>query len=601
MTVTAQQACLSLSKIKQLRVIDRQLFVNMVDADNHHQLFCLTAEEQLITVADHLNNRSILNGYGGGCFEGNQTQLWLTTAGQLHLKMDNHWHSHSVVAGDLTFDKAHQRCLAVIDDTERDRQFVADCREPTQPLLQQSDFFNSPMTSPNGQYIAYVCRKFPNMPWDNTELRIAPVASNGAINESTSQAVVESKTNDLVHGEAVCQLSWLDNQQLLYLSDRQGFWGLYCYNTATQTSRAIYTPNADICAAPWEAGHCNYIALQVDDIICTQIHRGRWQLIRHCNQHTEILELPDDICFIHQLCHIDQKIYFAAAGVNSHQHIYSYHLSSRQTHCFTANDKVETTLFPPPVSIDVGAKEASQGFFYAAKNTSEPAPLIIRFHGGPTSYTHPGLDLTTRYFTDHGFSVLDLNYRGSAGFGRSSRHQIYGHWGRSEVEDCRTAIAHLTERKLVNPDAIFARGNSSGGYAALCIATFSSLLNGAMVSSGISDLNLLFKHTHRFERCYIQQLLKQEYSEQGHSRWFQHSPIHFAKQLTTPILFIQGGRDTICPPEQTQQFIERLESNNIFHQLLFFPDEGHGVKQTKNQQLALKKELDFYQMIVAKL
>jgi dipeptidyl aminopeptidase/acylaminoacyl peptidase len=603
--VSAEQACQSLLKVKQLRRINNQLHINIIDENNRQLLYRLSSQGEQSIIAQDIDNKSSLNGYGGGSFEGNKTHRWLTSANKLFYQSNDEQTlvSYDVTAGDLQYDIAHQRCLAVIDDIDSDRQYVADCQQPTKRLLSNADFFNAPICSPCGQYIAYICRCFPNMPWDNTELRLAPVSNNGAIDEQRSFTIAGNNNPSLALGESISQPYWLDCDNLFYLSDTSGYWGLYCHSISTQSSRAIYTPDADICAAPWEAGHCNYIALAVDDIICTVIEHGCWQLIRHQQQRSRVLSLGQDICFIHQLCHIDSQIFFAAAGINSHQQIYCYDLITESMTKIGSHAVASQTEFQAPQSFQVPLDGAGavQGFFYPAcqQQCTEPAPVIFRFHGGPTSYAHPGLDLTTRFFTTHGFSVVDVNYRGSAGFGRQSRHQLYGHWGRYEVEDCRAIIDYLAAKGLINPKAAFARGNSSGGFAALCIATFSSLLNGAMVSSGISDLNLLFQHTHRFERHYIQQLLQQDYSTEPHSRWAQHSPIHFAAQLKTPVFFIQGANDTICPPEQTQRFIRQLEDNNIFHQLLFFNDEGHGVKQAKNQQLALKTELDFYQTIIA--
>lgn len=237
-------------------------------------------------------------------------------------------------------------------------------------------------------------------------------------------------------------------------------------------------------------------------------------------------------------------------------------------------------------------------YYYKAKNPdffgpkNELPPLIVFSHGGPTAATDSNLNLRVQYWTSRGFSVLDVNYRGSTGFGRDYRDQLKGKWGIYDVDDCIEGALYLIAKGEVNPKRLFIRGGSAGGFTTLAALTKSDLFSAGASYYGVSDLNLLLTDTHKFEAQYLETLIgpnkkqKQLYSDR--------SPIHNITKIKTPIIFFQGDMDKVVPPNQTEVMYNALKERGIKTEMILYPEEEHGFRQLKNIEDSLERERQFY-------
>src|SRR5690606_22945119 len=136
----------------------------------------------------------------------------------------------------------------------------------------------------------------------------------------------------------------------------------------------------------------------------------------------------------------------------------------------------------------------------------ERPPVIVRSHGGPTSQARPGLSLGHQFWTSRGFAVLDVNYRGSTGFGRAYREALYGRWGIADVEDCIAAALALVEAGHADPRRLTISGGSAGGYTTLCALAFHDAFKAGASHYGVADLEALARDTHKFESRYLDRL-----------------------------------------------------------------------------------------------
>ena len=121
--------------------------------------------------------------------------------------------------------------------------------------------------------------------------------------------------------------------------------------------------------------------------------------------------------------------------------------------------------------------ETAHGYFYAPKNASVtapdvPPPLLVISHGGPTASTSPALNLKVQFWTSRGFAVLDVNYRGSTGYGRAYRDALRGAWGARDVSDCVDGAKALILAGRVDPERCAIRGSSAGGLTVLGALAF---------------------------------------------------------------------------------------------------------------------------------
>ena len=151
--------------------------------------------------------------------------------------------------------------------------------------------------------------------------------------------------------------------------------------------------------------------------------------------------------------------------------------------------------FYPPVN---GAYKGPDG---------ELPPCIVTVHGGPTASADRGLKLRTQFYTTRGFAVFDVDYVGSANYGRAYRERLDGKWGIADVADCTAAARHLASKGLVDAKRIVIQGGSAGGYTVLMALATTDVFAAGASHYGISDLQLLQDHTHKFEGGYLQRLL----------------------------------------------------------------------------------------------
>jgi dipeptidyl aminopeptidase/acylaminoacyl peptidase len=188
--------------------------------------------------------------------------------------------------------------------------------------------------------------------------------------------------------------------------------------------------------------------------------------------------------------------------------------------------------------------------------------------------------------------VLDLNYRGSSGFGRAYRQSLYGNWGKADVDDAINAARFLVNKGWVDGSRMAITGSSAGGLTVLSALAHDGTFKAGVSRAGISDLELLAGETHKFEKNYLDQLIGPIAT---HRDVYRHrSPIHQLDHLNKPLLLLQGLQDTVVPPNQTLDIHKALVKNRVPVALLTFADENHNHWKDGSLIKALEYELSFY-------
>jgi dipeptidyl aminopeptidase/acylaminoacyl peptidase len=240
----------------------------------------------------------------------------------------------------------------------------------------------------------------------------------------------------------------------------------------------------------------------------------------------------------------------------------------------------------------------SHALFYSPRNPSfrgmdgELPPLVVMSHGGPTSASSVALKLEIQYWTSRGFAVVDVNYGGSSGYGRAYRDRLKGQWGIVDVDDCVGAALSLADARRVDRERLVIRGGSAGGYTALAALVFRDVFRAGASYYGVSDLEALAKHTHKFESRYLDSLVA-PYPE-GRAIYEARSPIHFTDRLSCPVIFFQGLEDRVVPPAQAERMVEALRAKNLPVAYVAFEGEQHGFRNAANIKRSLEYELFFY-------
>ena len=192
--------------------------------------------------------------------------------------------------------------------------------------------------------------------------------------------------------------------------------------------------------------------------------------------------------------------------------------------------------------------------------------------------------------------MLDVNYRGSTGFGLKYRLSIKEDgWGGREQVDIASGAQALIHSGLAEPGKIGVTGTSYGGYSAWFLITHypPQVIGASAPICGMTDLVVDYNTTRPDLRPLSEEMMGGR-PDQVPERYYERSPINFVQGIHGKLLIVQGALDPNVSPENVRQVRERLEKNEIPYQLLVFDDEGHGIGKPANQETLYPKIADFF-------
>lgn len=219
-------------------------------------------------------------------------------------------------------------------------------------------------------------------------------------------------------------------------------------------------------------------------------------------------------------------------------------------------------------------------------------PLVVMIHGGPTSSARHVLALAKQFWTSRGFAVVDVDYGGSTGYGRPYRDLLDGRWGVVDVEDAVAAARHLARERHADAGQLAIRGGSAGGYTTLAALCFHDVFQAGASHFGVADLSALATETHKFESRYLDGLVGPW--PEARATYEDRSPIHHTDGFSAPLIVFQGSEDEVVPPNQAEMIVAALAAKGVPHAYVLFEGEQHGFRQAANIIRSLEAELWFY-------
>jgi dipeptidyl aminopeptidase/acylaminoacyl peptidase len=345
----------------------------------------------------------------------------------------------------------NQDCLALVD---------TEGRFWPQKIASGNDFYMQPKWSTDGKELAYVTWNHPNMAWNSSELRLITFGDDGrgmpyALSEKT-----------LVAGDdiAVFQPEFSpDGRFLAYASDSSGWWHLYLYDLQTGQHQQLSSGEIEHAVPAWVQGMRSF-AWSSDSLCIYSIRheRGIYSLWAYdiTTGAGRQLEVLSDYTHFERLALSPKadKIALIASSALIPTRIISYSDSEGvQIIRRSCTEILSGEELAPCQTISwIGHDgETAHGLYFAPTNPNYEGigkpPLLVLVHGGPTSQRNAAFDMEVQFFASRGFAVMQVNHRGSTGFGKAYMNKHKGNWGVYDVQDSITGAQYLVEQGLATP------------------------------------------------------------------------------------------------------------------------------------------------------
>ena len=229
-----------------------------------------------------------------------------------------------------------------------------------------------------------------------------------------------------------------------------------------------------------------------------------------------------------------------------------------------------------------------------------PSPLIVNPHGGPRARDTLSFGYRTQFLVSRGFSVLQVNYRGSTGRGREFVEELYDDWGGAEQGDVATAAEHvLAEYDWLDDDRVVVYGGSYGGYSAYWqLVQFPDLYDAGVAWVGVSDLFDMAENTMPHFRSEL--MVKYLGEPDGNEALYEErSPVTYADNLDAPLLVVHGVNDRRVPVSQARIFRDALDDAGYEggdgYEYEELGEEGHGSSDIDDKFRSLELLDDFFE------
>src|SRR5699024_7978237 len=386
-------------------------------------------------------------------------------------------------------------------------------------------FVAHPRVSPDGSQLAWISWEHPQMPWDGTQLHVAPL-----MNGSTGEGEIIAGSTE----ESILRPEWLDDRRLLFLSDASGWWNPWVWS-ADEGARQVLEREEEFAGPMWALGTTWYQVLDADRA-----------LVQHGRAATSLSvlristgELAPLDCPLTQIgaAHLRADGLLLLSGASPTQfaaiHVARLDLDGDPSADgpgaepsapvlsplivlrSSRSDTPDPGLLPEGESIEVPLPDGGvvhaivhrprqEGF---AGREGELPPFIAQVHGGPTAHVAPVLSLPVAYYTSRGLGVVVVNYGGSSGYGRAYRNRLRGQGGGVDVQATVAVMEHLVAEGIADGDRLAIEGGSAGGWTTLACLTRTDTFAAGASSFGVAELEQFVQDTHDFESRYIDGLV----------------------------------------------------------------------------------------------
>ncbi len=537
-------------------------------------------------------------GYGGGDFTAGHGFAYFVEAasGRIYRQPLRHGIAHPVTPGfgsaaSPTLSPDGHWLLFVHTYEDQDSLGIVDAAGERWPgkLVAGDDFYMQPVWHPDGRRLAWISWNFPNMPWDGTCLHLGQLeVGKGNLPVLKEEQVIAGALDKAIFQPAFSP----DGRFLAYTSDETGWWQIYLYDVDSGERRQLTSEAAEHGTPAWLQGQRTYgFAPDSQSIYYIKNKNGFASLWRVdvARGEPQLLPVGEEYTWMEQLAVSPQgdRIAMIASGSYTPPRVIVHHLSGEtQVLQRSQAENLPATAYASPQATTWTGMDGGMvhGLLYFPKNESFEGmglpPLVTLIHGGPTSQRMASFDGQVQFLTSRGYAVLQVNYRGSTGYGRAYRDQLQGNWGVYDVQDTVSGVRHFVEAGLVDGNRVTIMGGSAGGFTVLkALEDFPGFFKAGINLFGVSNQFNFIVDTHKFEARYNDYLLG-PWPETA-DLYRERSPIFFADRIQDPIAIFQGAEDKVVLRNQSDDVVASLSKRGVPYVYHVYEGEGHGFRKTE--------------------
>ncbi|MCX6112516.1 MAG: S9 family peptidase [Proteobacteria bacterium] len=216
--------------------------------------------------------------------------------------------------------------------------------------------------------------------------------------------------------------------------------------------------------------------------------------------------------------------------------------------------------------------------------------VVVNPHGGPWARDNWGFDPEVQFLANRGYAVLQVNYRGSVGYGREFWKASFKQWGQKMQDDITDGVKWLIDQKIADPKKVAIYGGSYGGYAVLAGLTFTPDVYACGVDYvGVSNLFTFMKTIPPYWKPYLETMYEMVGNPEKDVELLKKaSPVFHVDNIKVPLFVAQGAKDPRVNINESNQIVDALKKRGINVQYLVKDNEGHGFQNEENR-------FDFYE------
>ena len=532
-------------------------------------------------------------GYGGGEFNAGQNAVLFCEKGRQIFRFDLPYGGARAITPDFgsvgapLFSPDQRRLLYVFSDGQNDCLALTDAEGRDWPvkLASGADFYMQPAWSPDSQWIAWAEWNHPFMPWQASRIVLGKL--DGAYPRLVQQAVIAG-----AQGGICTQPSFSPyGRWLAYIADDGEWEKLVLVNLSNHQQTVLLRGEKLLLRPPvwvqgvrtlaWKPDSAGLYVIKNYAGISTllEVNLGGEVIPLNCDPYTQLTQISVNP--------VNGELALIASSPRHPERILHGGRAGWQAEAYNDAWMLDPQVFsaPEPVEWRGADGKSVHGIYYPPCLPGQTArgkpPLIISAHGGPTSAFEFRFPRESAFFTTRGYAWLEVNYRGSSGYGKTYQEALDGRWGELDTADVISGAQAMIDQGLADSDRLVIYGGSAGGFTVLnALIHAPGLFKVGVANYPVSDLVSISLDTHKFEAHYNDSLVG--ILPDAMEIYRQRSPLNFADRIADTLMIFQGAEDKAVPPAQTQTIVARLKENGVPVTYTEYAGEGHGFRNPEN-------------------